>query len=876
MSEEEALENSHSENPENIDSQGNSDEKTVSLSGMYQNYFLDYASYVILERAVPAIEDGLKPVQRRILHSMMELEDGRYNKVANVIGNTMKYHPHGDASITDAMVQLGQKDLLIDTQGNWGNILTGDSAAAARYIEARLTPFAKEVVFNPKTTRWQLSYDGRNKEPITLPVKFPLLLAQGVEGIAVGLACKILPHNFNELLDGCIDLLRGKKPEIYPDFPTGGMIDVARYQQGLRGGKIRVRAKMSIQDSKTIVVHEIPFGTTTGSLIESILNASEKGKIKIKKVEDNTAENVEILIHLPPGTSPDQTLDALYAFTDCEISISPNACVILDNKPVFLGVDDLLAYSTVHTKRLLSQELEIRIAELNEELLFTSLEKIFIENRIYRDIEECETWEEIMSTIDHGLEPFKPSFYREITREDIEKLTEIRIKRISRFDSFKADEKLRHLEEEKTQVQHHLDHIIDYTIEWFKNLKKKYGKGRERKTEIRSFEAIEAVKVVARTEKLYVDYEQGFAGYGLKNATYICDCSDIDDIIVFREDGTMIITRIQEKVYVGKPIIHIGVWNRDDKRTVYHMIYRDGIAGATYMKRFSVSSATRDKEYILTRGTKNSKVLYFSVNPNGESEVLTVYLKPRPKLRKQSFEVELAELGIKSRNAIGNILSKFPIRKIISKSKGESTLGALKYWFDTETRRLNGEERGRLLGEFNTGDRIVEISKSGYYRLLKPDFSLHFEDDALLVEKYNPRIPITVVHYDGEKKEFLIKRFNPEATDRSVKITTDHKDSHILLASIDSRPVLKVIYSAGPGTEKLTTDIDVNETVPSRGEKAKGNRLTQKNIKKLNWGEPLTPLQPEGTDEEDDTDENKEAVIREIDLEGEDGQALLF
>jgi topoisomerase-4 subunit A len=877
MSDTEAFDDTIPSPEESAGQKENKDEKTLSLSGMYQNYFLDYASYVILERAVPAIEDGLKPVQRRILHSMMELEDGRYNKVANVIGNTMKYHPHGDASITDAMVQLGQKDLLIDTQGNWGNILTGDSAAAARYIEARLTPFAKEVVFNPKTTQWQLSYDGRNKEPITQPVKFPLLLAHGVEGIAVGLACKILPHNFIELIDASIDQLQGRKTEIYPDFPTGGMMDASRYQQGLRGGKIRVRAKISIQDPKTLVVNEIPFGTTTGSLIESILSAADKGKIKIKKVEDNTAENVEVLIHLPPGTSPDQTMDALYAFTDCEIGISPNACVIHDNKPVFLGVDELLAYATEHTKRLLGMELDIRLGELNEDILFTSLEKIFIEERIYRDIETCETWEDIVATIDAGLTPFKPSFYREITREDIEKLTEIRIKRISRFDGFKADDKLRVLHEEKEQVLHHKANLNTYTIDWYKNLKKKYGKGRERKTDIRSFEAIEAVKVVARTEKLYVDYEQGFAGYGLKQATYLSDCSDIDDIIVFREDGTMMITKIQDKVYVGKPILHIGVWNRDDRRTVYHMIYRDGAAGATYMKRFTVNGATRDKEYDLTRGTKNSRVLYFSVNPNGESEILTVYLKPRPKLRKQTFEVDLAELGIKGRNAQGNVLSKYPIRKIISKSKGESTLGALQFWFDTETRRLNGEGRGVLLGEFNLGDRLIEISKSGQYRLLKPDFSLHFEPDAFIVEKFNPRIPITAVHYDGEKKEYLVKRFTPEITDKSVKFITEHRDSRLETVALDARPTLLIQYVTGPDQQKNTLEWDIREQVPARGEKAKGNRIPVKQIKKLHWGTPKPPEELEELIEEEPLIETAgPEILKEIDLEGDDGQQSLF
>jgi len=849
-------------------------EKLISLSGMYENYFLDYASYVILERAVPAVEDGLKPVQRRILHSMMELEDGRYNKVANVIGNTMKYHPHGDASITDAMVQIGQKNLLIDTQGNWGNPLTGDSAAAARYIEARLTPFAKEVVFNPKTTRWQLSYDGRNREPITFPVKFPLLLAQGVEGIAVGLACKILPHNFIELIDASIDILKGKKPELIPDFPSGGMMDASRYNNGLRGGKIRVRGKISALDQKTLIISEIPFGTTTGSLIDSILNANEKGKIKIKKVEDNTAENVEILVHLPPNTSVDQTIDALYAFTDCELSISPNSCVIVDNKPIFLGIDALLAYSARQTKDLLQQELEIRRGELNEDILYTSLEKIFIEERIYREIEECETWEEIISTIDRGLDPFKPSFFRDITVADIEKLTEIRIKRISKFDGFKADEKLKALQDSLTDVQHHLDHLTDYAIEWFKSLKKKYGKGRERKTEIRSFEAIEAVKVVARTEKLLVDYENGFAGYGLKNATYICDCSDIDDIIVFREDGTLIITKIADKVYVGKPILHIAVWNRDDKRTVYHMVYKDGSQGAFYMKRFSVSSATRDKEYVLTKGTKGSKVVYFSANPNGEAETLTVYLKPRPKLRKQIFEIDLGELAIKGRNSQGNILAKFPIRKIVCKTKGESTLGALKYWFDPETKRLNAEERGRMLGEFTTGDRLIEITSNGSYRLVKPDLSLHFDTSAVLIEKYTAQRPVSLVYMDGERQQVYMKRFIPEVLDKTVQVISDHKSSEVLAAAIDTFPMLRIHYLKGPRKEKAEDEVNVAEFCALKSEKALGTKLQHTSIKKCEWGtslpEPakLKPIEAE-TDEE-------AATLKEINLEGDDGQQSLF
>lgn len=850
-------------------------ESIKTLSGMYENYFLDYASYVILERAVPAIEDGLKPVQRRILHSMYELEDGRYNKVANVIGNTMKYHPHGDASINDAMVQLGQRELLIDMQGNWGNILTGDSAAASRYIEARLTKFALEVVFNPKTTNWQLSYDGRNKEPITLPVKFPLLLAQGVEGIAVGLACKMMPHNFNELIDASIDVLKGKKTEILPDFPTGGTADFSKYNSGLRGGKIRVRAKISIQDSKTLIITEIPFGTTTGSLIDSIVSATDKGKIKVKKVEDNTAENVEILVHLPPGISPDQTIEALYAFTDCEISISPNACVIVDKKPAFIGVDELLKISTNYTVELLKKEQEIRKKELQESILFTSLEKIFIEKRIYRNIENAETWEEIIEIIDKGLKPYKKQFYREITVQDIEKLTEIRIKRISKFDSFKADELLIRLEEELKQVQHNLDHIVAFAIDYFKELKKKYGKGRERKTEIRSFETIQATQVVLRNEKLYVDYENGFAGYGLKGATYISECSDMDDIIVFRDDGTMMVSKIQDKAYIGKGLLHVAVFKKDDQRTIYHLIYRDGPHGATFMKRFFVTGITRDKEYDLTKGTKGSKVVYFSVNPNGESEVMSVYLKPRPKLKKQVFDVDLGELAIKGRSSQGNLLSKFPIRKIVSKAKGESTLAAQMFWYDDEMRKLNHDERGILLGAFKEDDRILSLMGSGNYRVARPELTLYFDDDTLKVEKFNGSRVITAVYYDGDKKEYLVKRFHPEATDKLYNFITDHQESKLILVSTDKYPILQVTYSIYKGKEKLIQQINISDQFQIKSEKAKGNKLNFKDIKKLEWL-PSLP-EPDELEEYVMTNGNGGDNIRkEVDLEDDDDQKKLF
>lgn len=854
--------------------QENPEEKIIALNDMYQNYFLEYASYVILERAVPAIEDGLKPVQRRILHSMDELDDGRYNKVANVIGNTMKYHPHGDASINDAMVQIGQKDLLIDMQGNWGNILTGDSAAAARYIEARLTKFAKEVVFNPKTTNWQMSYDGRNREPVTFPMKFPLLLAQGVEGIAVGLACKIMPHNFIELIDASIDILKGKKTEILPDFPTGGLADFSRYNSGLRGGKIRCRAKISIQDAKTLVVTELPFSTTTGSLIDSILSAADKGKIKIKKIEDNTAEHVEIVIHLPPGISADQTLDALFAFTDCEISISPNACVIMENKPRFIGVDEILRISTWNTVDLLKLELEIRKAELMESILFTSLEKIFIENRIYRKIEECETWDEIMAAIDKGLKPFKSQFYREITRQDMERLTEIKIKRISRFDSFKADEILKGFEENLKEAEHHLEHLVQFAVDYFKELKKKYAKGRERKTEVRSFESIEATQVVARTEKLFVDYENGFAGYGLKGATYVSECSDIDEIIVFREDGTMMVSKVAPKTYIGKGILHVGIFRKDDDRTIYHLIYRDGPQGPIMMKRFPVKGVTRDKDYDLTKGTKGSSILHFSVNPNGESEVLTVYLKPRPKLKKQVFDFDLGTLAIKGRNSQGNILSKFPIRKIVSVTKGESTLSGIKYWYDMAVNRLNVDERGLELGEFRNDEKIITVTRSGLYKIVKPDITLHFDDDMFIIEKFRPEVPVTTVYFDPKKKEYYVKRFIPEVLERNSFFMPED-DCRLEVFSTDVFPVLHVSHGSARSKNISEIEIKISDSVPVRSEKAKGNKLSYKEIKKFEFGDPLPEPEPE-VKKEDKITPSAKSNRKEIDLPDDDVQKSLF
>jgi topoisomerase-4 subunit A len=733
--------------------------QVAPLAGMYKEYFIDYASYVILERAVPMVDDGLKPVQRRILHSMWELEDGRYNKVANVVGNTMKYHPHGDASIGDAMVGLGQKDILIDTQGNWGNTATGDGAAASRYIEARLTKFAKEVVFNPKTTNWQQSYDGRNREPMALPVKFPLLLAQGVEGIAVGLACKIMPHNFVELLDASIEILKGKSPNILPDFPSGGMADCSKYNNGLRGGKIRVRARISVVDNKTLSINEVPFGTTTGSLIDSIVSANDKGKIKIKKVEDNTAEFVEILVHLPPGTSPDLTVEALYAFTDCEVSISPNSCVIINDKPVFLGVNDILIQNTNQTKNLLGMELNIRKGELMESILYTSLEKIFIENKIYRRIEEAETWEAVLDTIDKGLKPFKKDFYREITRDDLTRLTEIKIKRISKFDSFKADEAMKKLEDELKTVQSHIEKLNDYAINWFKELKKKYGAGRERKTEIRSFDAVEVAQVVIRNEKLYWDKENGFAGFGLKNGELICDISDLDDVIIFREDGTMMVFRANDKTYIGKNALYVNIFKKEDKDTVYHMIYRDGKQGSYMMKRFRVQGITRDRDYDLSKGAAGSSVVYFTANPFGETEILTVYLKPRPKLKKQIFDVDLGELAVKGRDSQGNILTKLPLRKIVRKSQGEGTSSARFIWFDKTSLRFNLDARGIEVDAFRPNERVLAFMSNGTYRMVPPEPTTYFEEAPILLKKFKPGIVITVVYADYTKGEFYVKRF---------------------------------------------------------------------------------------------------------------------
>ena len=813
----------------------------IHLSGMYENWFLDYASYVILERAVPAILDGFKPVQRRIMHAMKEMDDGRYNKVANIIGSTMQYHPHGDAAIGDAITHLGQKDLLIDTQGNWGDVRTGDRAAAARYIEARLSKFALDVVFNPQTTDWQLSYDGRKREPVFLPVKFPLLLAQGVEGIAVGLSTKVLPHNFNELIKASIQVLKGKKTKIYPDFPTGGLIDVTDYNQGLRGGKVKVRARIEVMDKKEIAIKEIPYGTTTGSLIESIIKANDKGKIKIKKVVDNTAQDVEVLITLASGVSPDITIDALYAFTDCEVSISPNACVIYDDKPHFMTVGDILKVNTESTVALLKDELEIRKSELLEKILFSSLEKIFIENRIYRDIEECETWEAVIETIDKGLEPFKPEFYREITEEDIVKLTEIKIKRISKYDSFKADELKIKLEEELKEVEYNLANIIEYAISFFEKLLEKYGKDHDRKTEITSFEDITATAVVANNQKLYVNRKDGFVGYGLKKDEYISECSDIDDIIVIRKDGKMMVSRISDKIFMGKDILYAGVWKKNDERMVYNLVYVDGKSGRSMVKRFSVLGVTRDKEYDLTKGAKGSKVLYVTANPNGEAEVITVKLTSGSSARKKVFDFDFSEIDIKGRGAGGNILTKYPVRRIELKNEGVSTLSGLDIWYDDTVGRLNRDQRGELVGNFDADDSILVIYKDGNYELTGFELTNRYEaSKVLLITKFDPDMVVSAVHYDGGSKTYYVKRFNIESTtrDRQYSFISEEPGSKLIVASVAPKPVVEVTVQKGKSKEKEVSQLELDEFIDVKGWKAIGNKLSQHVVKKVTLVEP--------------------------------------
>ncbi|ACU92004.1 DNA topoisomerase (ATP-hydrolyzing) [Capnocytophaga ochracea DSM 7271] len=828
--------------PQNTTPQGDS---IIKVTGMYQDWFLDYASYVILERAVPAIEDGFKPVQRRIMHSLKELDDGRYNKVANVVGNTMQYHPHGDASIGDAIVQIGQKDLLIDTQGNWGNILTGDDAAAPRYIEARLSKFALDVVFSPKVTEWQSSYDGRKKEPISLPVKFPLLLAQGTEGIAVGLSTKILPHNFIELIEASIAYLKNKPFELYPDFPTAGIMDVSGYNDGARGGRVRVRAKISQLDKSTLCITEIPFTTTTTSLIDSILKANEKGKIKIKKVDDNTAANVEILVHLPNGTSPDKTIDALYAFTACETAISPITCVIEDNKPHFLTVSEVLRRSTDRTVSLLKQELEIELSELEMQWHSASLEKIFIREEMYIDFKNYTDRESLYEYLYQRFEPFKKDLIREITDDDLAKLTQIPMIRITRFDSYKADENILKIEADIEEVKNHLANLIDYAISHFERLKKTYGKGRERKTEMRVFDTIEATKVVVRNTKLYVNRAEGFVGTGLRKDEYVGDCSDIDDVIVFTESGAMYVTKVSDKQYIEKNIIHVAVFKKDDKRTVYNMIYKDGQTGFSYIKRFNVTGITRDKKYELIPQHKESRVLYFTANPNGEAEVVTVNLRQLGTLRKLRWDIDFADTLIKGRGVKGNLVSKYAIKRIELKEKGVSTLKPRKIWFDNIVKRLNTEERGTLLGAFKGDDRMLLITKEGVVKTIIPELSLHFENNIAVMEKWVPEKPISVIYYDGEKERVFVKRFVVENENREELVITEHPKSQLLFVSADWRPMAEVVFTKEKGKEKENLIVNLEEFISVKGIKALGNQLTTDKVKTVNTLESLPYEEPQ-------------------------------
>ncbi len=821
-------------------------EVITKVTGMYKDWFLDYASYVILERAVPAIEDGLKPVQRRILHSMKDLDDGRYNKVANIVGHTMQYHPHGDASISDAMVQVGQKELLIDMQGNWGNILTGDRAAASRYIEARLSKFALDVVYNPKVTEWQLSYDGRKKEPINLPVKFPLLLAQGAEGIAVGLSTKILPHNFIELIDASIKHLQGKRFTILPDFPTSGIADFTNYNDGNRGGKVRVRAKISQLDKNTLVITEIPFSTTTTTLIDSVLKANDKGKIKIKKIEDNTAAEVEILVHLPSGISPDKTIDALYAFTNCEVSISPLGCVIEENKPNFIGVSEMLRRSTDKTVELLKRELEIQLDELQEQWHFASLERIFIENRIYRDIEEVETWEGVIEAIDKGLQPHIKHLKRAVTEDDIVRLTEIRIKRISKFDIDKAQQKIEALEEDITKVKHNLEHLIAFAIDYFKRLKTTYGKGKERKTAIKIFDDIEATKVVIRNTKLYVNREEGFVGTSLRKDEYVTDCSDIDDIICFTAEGKLMITKVDSKTFIGKNIIHVAVFKKKDKRTIYNMIYQDGRGGASYVKRFAVTGVTRDKEYDLTQGKKGSKVTYFSANPNGEAEVVTIFLRQAGSIKKLKFDLDFSDLMIKGRGVKGNIVTKYNIKRVELKEQGVSTLKPRKIWFDDTVQRLNVDGRGELLGDFRGEDRLLIIDQKGVAKTIIPEMTLHFNTDMVVLEKWKPNKPVSAIYWDGEKERYYVKRFLIENPEKEEVFISEHPKSFLEVVSTDYRPVVEIVFNKLRGKDQRPNEeVSLEEFITIKGIKALGNQLTIHKVKQINLLDSLPYEEPE-------------------------------
>lgn len=863
--------------------EGHSDYKPVDqtdeavkhqLSGMYQNWFLDYASYVILERAVPHINDGLKPVQRRILHSMKRLDDGRYNKVANIVGHTMQFHPHGDASIGDALVQLGQKELLIDCQGNWGNILTGDSAAAPRYIEARLSKFALDVVFNPKTTEWQASYDGRNREPVTLPVKFPLLLAQGVEGIAVGLSSKILPHNFNELCDAAIAYLHGEKFKLYPDFQTGGSIDVSRYNDGERGGVVRVRAKISKLDNKTLCISEIPYGKTTSSLIDSILKAIEKGKIKIRKVDDNTARKVEILIHLAPGVSSDKTLDALYAFTDCEVNISPNCCVIDNKKPHFLTVSDVLRKSVNNTRDLLRKELEIQKNETLETLHFASLEKIFIEERIYKDkqFEQAENMDIACEHIDERLTPFYSQFVREVTKEDILRLMEIKMARILKFNKDKADELIARLKAEIEEIDNHLAHLTEYTIEWYRHLKDKYGKDFPRRTEIRNFDTIVATKVVEANEKLYINREEGFIGTGLKKDEFICNCSDIDDVIIFYKDGKYKIVRISDKLFVGKNILYVNIFKKNDKRTIYNVIYRDGKEGFHYIKRFNVTSMIRDREYDVTQGKPGSKIVYFSANPNGEAEIIKVTLRPNPRIKKLIFERDFSEINIKGRQSMGNLLTKFEVHKITLKQRGGSTLGGRKVWFDHDVLRLNYDGRGQYLGEFQSSDCILIIHKNGDFYTTDFDLNNHYDPDIQYIEKFEAEKVWTAVLYDADQQNYpYLKRFTFEASSKRQNYLGENKHNQQILLSQQVYPRIQVIFG-GHDSFREAQIIEASDFVGVKSFKAKGKRLTTYSVDRIEELEPTRMPEPEILEEDDDND----SVDTNVPEEEENGQMKLF
>ena len=823
------------------------EDSLTRVSGMYKDWFLDYASYVILERAVPSLEDGFKPVQRRILHSMKDLDDGRFNKVANVVGHTMQYHPHGDASIADAMVQIGQKDLLIETQGNWGNILTGDRSAASRYIEARLSKFALEVVFSPKITKWQSSYDGRRKEPINLPVKFPLLLAQGGEGIAVGLSTKILPHNFIELIDSSIKCLKGQKFIIYPDFPTSGIMDISNYNDGLRGGRIKVRARINQLNKNTLVISQIPFTTTTSSLIDTIVKANDNGKIKVKKIEDNTANDVEVLVHLPSGVSPDKTIDGLFAFTSCETSISPLGCVIENNKPLFIGVSEILKKSTHRTKELLKLELEYKRGDFENQWHYASLERIFIENRIYRDIENVETWEGVIRAISEGLQPFINNLKREVVEDDIVRLTEIKIKRISKFDIDKAQIKIESIESELEKITFHLNNLTDFAISYYKNLKSVYGKNKKRKTEIRIFDDVDAKKVVVKNSKLYVNREEGFIGTSIRKDEFVEECSDIDDIIAFTEEGKMMVTKVDSKKFIGKNIKHVAVFKKKDKRTVYNMIYRDGKKGTSYIKRFSVTGVTRDKDYDLTRGTEGSKILYFSANPNGEAEIVNVVLRQSGSIKKLKWELDFADLEIKGRSSKGNIVTKYTVNKIEFKEKGLSTLKPRKIWFDETIQRLNVENRGELLGEFKADDSLLIIQQNGILKTVKPNLNMHFPEDMIILEKWIIDKPLSAIYFDGNKDKYFIKRFLAGSQNVDQYFIPSNSKIQLEIVSSDWKPVIDISFSKTSKGIKDNLIEKIEELISVKGIKALGNQLSSFKIKNINLIEPIPYSPPEKT-----------------------------